>query len=366
MEGRRNRQARRQAPPVDAAALRADDRRCDRGAEAVAGVSRLSRVRALAAPHPALWAMTLAILAADAAWLAGSPIALDPVGVAATATVFAGLFAGAAFWALWVPVPTLFAMALASAFLVAFTSAVGVLHYGAASLALPLVDARLAAAEAALGFDWRAHLAFLKAHPALAEGLALAYHSSPLQVALVVIMLAASYRFARLWAFARMFAITLLIAVAISAVAPAAGAYAYYAPDVSADALTRLGGVWHLDHLAVLRGGSAGTIPLEAMRGLVTFPSFHACLAVITAWALAPVRVLGPLAGLLNAAVVVATIGAGGHYLPDVLAGTLLGLAAVAAHRALRRRPRVRQGGAATVLPHGAIPDLAGVRDRQG
>jgi len=48
------------------------------------------------------------------------------------------------------------------------------------------------------------------------------------------------------------------------------------------------------------------------------------------------VPLLGPLAVLLNATVIVATVGSGGHYLPDVLAGGLLALAALAC-RARRR-----------------------------
>jgi len=52
-----------------------------------------------------------------------------------------------------------------------------------------------------------------------------------------------------------------------------------------------------------------GPVSIGDLRGLATFPSFHVCLAILTAWALAPVPVLGPLAILLNAAVIVATIG---------------------------------------------------------
>ena len=90
--------------------------------------------------------------------------------------------------------------------------------------------------------------------------------------------------------------------------------------------------------LHALREGTLPTIALSEIRGLVTFPSFHACLAVLTAWALAPVPVIGPLAALLNGAILVATLGAGGHYLPDVLAGTLMGIFLVVSHGARHRR----------------------------
>lgn len=312
---------------------------------------RLSRLFALSAPHPALWAVTVASLVVDMAWLARSPVSLEPTSVAVTAVLFAALYGAGAIWTLRWPEPTLRGMSLATAFLVAFTSTVGVLHYAAAALALPLVDPQLGRLEAALGFDWRGHMAFLDAHPALRDGLALAYHSSPLQVALVVILLSATRRMARLWAFARLFAVTLLVAVAISALAPAAGAYAAYGvADVSPEALATMGGIWHLHHLEVLRRGLPETIPLGSMRGLVTFPSFHASLAVITAWALAPLRGVGIAALLLNAAVVVATLGAGGHYLPDVIAGVLLGAAALGTQALVRRH-----NGRRSALRHNAL-----------
>jgi membrane-associated phospholipid phosphatase len=119
--------------------------------------------------------------------------------------------------------------------------------------------------------------------------------------------------------------------------------------------LETIGATWHLEPLSSLRSGQIDSLALMDLRGLATFPSFHVCLALITAWALAPVPILGPLAVLLNAAVIVATIGAGGHYLPDVLAGGLLGGLALAypsfrtALRARRwRSPSLRESEAAS------------------
>src|SRR5215212_7628734 len=221
-------------------------------------------------------------------------------------------------------------MALSTACLIAFTVSIALFHYLAATLARPFIDEPLATAEAALGFDWRAHRMVLKAHPDFAWGLALAYHTSGPQIALVVIVLSALRRLRRLWAFVLLFAATLCAVIAVSALFPAAGTYATYAPqEVGADGLETIGATWHLEPLARLRDGSLRVIALGDIRGLATFPSFHVCLAIITAWALAPIPVLGPLAILLNAAVVLATLGAGGHYLPDVLPGGLLAMAAV-------------------------------------
>lgn len=307
---------------------------------------------AVAAPGPALWALTLAIMGVDAVWIAVADIRLEPFGVVATATAVALLLALSAFWGAAKPEPTLRGMALASAFLLAFTAAAAVLHDLTATLAFPLVDAQLAAAETALGFDWRAYHAFLEAHPALARALALAYHSSGPQVGLVVIALSAVRRLGRLWLYARLFATTLLFVIAVSSVFPAEGPYAFYnMPEVGAAApqLESVGGTWHLAGLAELRSGAPITLALGDIRGLVTFPSFHVCLAMLTAWALAPVPVLGALAVLLNLAVIVATVGSGGHYFPDLVAGALVAAAALAPGALRRARQRFRHGKAGTL-----------------
>lgn len=177
-----------------------------------------------------------------------------------------------------------------------------------------------------MGFDWQAHVAYLQAHPAWARGLALAYHSSAAQIALVVITLSAVRRTARLWRFVQLFVLTLLTVIVVSTLFPAKGPYAFYAGVESAtSALETVGATWHLEALSSLRSGAATSLALADIRGLATFPSFHVCLALITAWALAPIPIVGPLAVFLNGMVVVATLAAGGHYLPDVLAGGAIG-----------------------------------------
>lgn len=309
-------------------------------------VARIGRgSAALAAPHPALWGLALAVALLDAVWLRRAGIALAPFGFGVAAGLVAALLALAVLFGPILSEPKLRAMALASASLIAVTVPLAVLHYLTATWALPLADARLARAEAALGFDWPAYLAALQAHPRLAWWLALAYHTSGPQVGLTVIALSATLRVGRLWAYVRLFAVLLLAVVLIAALVPAAGPFVQYGlatvPDGS---IETLGALWHLDALAHLRAGTLRTLALEDIRGLVTFPSFHVCLAVLTAWALAPIRVLGPLAIALNAVIIVATLGAGGHYLPDLLAGFVLSVTVIGGAGLLRGR-RARAPG---------------------
>ncbi|MDP4024009.1 phosphatase PAP2 family protein [Methylobacterium sp. NEAU 140] len=300
---------------------------------------------AVAAPGRGYWALAAALAAADAVWAWAAGIAIEPAGMAAAAGIVAALLAAAALLGPVKSEPCLRGMALGTAFLVAFTVPAALLHTLAAGLDRPLVDPILARAEAALGFDWPAYVAALAGHPDLARGLALAYHTSGPQVGLVVIALAGTRRLGRLWAFARLFALTLLCVIAVSALWPALGPYAHYAPRiVPSGELETAGALWHLEPVARLRAGTLDHLALSDLRGLAVFPSFHVCLAILTAWALAPVPVLGPLAALLNAAVIVGTLGAGGHYLPDLIAGAALALAALALRAAGRRTSGFRKG----------------------
>ncbi|MFJ7436926.1 phosphatase PAP2 family protein [Methylorubrum thiocyanatum] len=321
-------------------------------ADASAG-SHLRRMSAgLASPGREFWALVAVLIVFDALWLAAAGIRLAPTGLLAVSGAVAVLLGLALLFSAVKPEPKLRAMALSSAYLAAFTTAAAVLHYLSATLALPFADPALARFEAALGFDWRGWVGFLADHPDLSWPLALAYHSSGPQVGLVVIALSAMSRVARLWTYARLFTLALLAAIAVSAVFPAIGPYAYYAPQAYPQGhIETVGALWHLDALHALRDGAMSTLALSEIRGLVTFPSFHACLAVLTAWALAPVPVIGPLALLLNAAIIVATLGAGGHYLPDVVAGTVMGMVLVAFHGIRRRRSL---GGRRLSLP--ALP----------
>ncbi|MGU3541078.1 phosphatase PAP2 family protein [Methylobacterium sp. A54F] len=288
-------------------------------------------LKALSAPHPGLWALVALLIAADLAWLSLARITVAPLGLAVLTGTVSLLLGASLFWSLVKPEPILRAMALSSAFLLAFTGAVGVLHELAATLALPLADPSLARIEAALGFDWVGYLGWLEDHPHLGWILALAYHSSGPQIGVVVIALSATRRFARLWAYLQLFAVLLTVVVAIAALVPAVGPYAYYRPGaLPPEGIETVGALWHLDALARLRNGTMPVIALSEMRGLVTFPSFHVCLAIITAWALAPIPLLGPVAIALNLTVAIATLSAGGHYLPDLIAGALLALGALA------------------------------------
>ena len=206
-----------------------------------------------------------------------------------------------------------------------------------------LWDGRFIAFEQALGFDWQAVARTLSGSLWLQALWQVTYESSLFQMAASVLALSFLGRHERLGAYLKMLLLSLVATNLVSALMPAIGPIRAYA--VGADAASALGdaGVRHLNDFFALREGRFTEFHLYKMEGIITFPSFHCVLAVLTAWALWPLRWLGPLAAAFNALVLVSTIPQGGHYLADILSGMAIGLAVLALHYASAARRAVPQ-----------------------
>ena len=74
------------------------------------------------------------------------------------------------------------------------------------------------------------------------------------------------------------------------------------------------------------------------MEGIITFPSYHAALAIVLGWALWQVAWLRWPGVVVNGLVVAATPIDGGHYFVDVFAGAVIAALAIAAARSLAVR----------------------------
>ena len=218
------------------------------------------------------------------------------------------------------------------------TSSVALLSYLAAATAWPLQDARFAAWDRALGFDWLAWFGWLDANPLVAKTLSAAYHTSFAQVIGLLVLLTMLGRDRDLWDFVALFALTSVAVILVSIAVPASGAAAYHDPGPALrSGFHPLSGIWHLDEFLGVRDGRIRAISLDRLEGIVQFPSFHTVLAIVTPYALRHVRfVFWPVA-LLNAVIIVSTLSEGGHYLVDVLAGAVLAIAAIAVVRRLGR-----------------------------
>jgi hypothetical protein len=205
-------------------------------------------------------------------------------------------------------------------------------------LGAPLIDGNLAAYDSALLLDTRSIVVAVANATAFAGLLGIAYVSSfPILLASVVLL--GWTRHARpLWQLAFVFAFTAVSCATLSVFLPAAGAFSHFA--YPADVLAGLpsgAGVYHLQKFGYFRHAVAPTISMSSLQGVVTFPSFHCCLALMTAFAYVQHRWLFLFSVLWNGLVIVSTVPIGGHYIVDLPAGAALwGLAYVLA-RALWR-----------------------------
>ena len=285
-------------------------------------------------PSRLAWQVSALVAGLAFALLAHLGIAIALAPILALAGLMCGLFALAWVYTYWRPDPKLAACAMGAAYLLGMSGSAGPLTYPMAALSGPLQDHAFIAFERGLGLDWPGIAASLSATPTLRSLWQVAYESSLLQLVASVMLLVFTGRRERLAIYLQMVFLTLLAVNALSCLLPAIGPIRSYGIADDLASLLGDGGVRHLTDFFALRDGSFALFDMPKTEGIVTFPSFHCVLAVLTAWALWPLRWIGLPLALLNALVLVSTIPQGGHYLADILAGTGLALAALALHLA--------------------------------
>ncbi len=222
---------------------------------------------------------------------------------------------------------------LGTALLVALTAIVAPAQYLAVALGRPLVDAQLAAADAAIGINVATLARWTASHSALTIGLALAYVSLLPQLFLPVVLLGLVFRERDgVWEFVFHYHFCLLVTLLALAWFPAACAFQYYGV---ASAFDQSRFIAHFDGL---RDGTFHVISFANLEGLISMPSFHVAGGLMVTWAFRRHRrVFVPIA-IVNVAMIAATFLSGAHYFVDVLASFLLFGVSATAYGALRRR----------------------------
>ncbi len=213
-----------------------------------------------------------------------------------------------------------FALLFRSCVLIAAIGSVGLIFtYLATAAALPLKDGLLAILDQRLGFHWLSFLGAANDHPRLATLLAQAYGSTALLTQGVVCGSPSAVTL-------RDFRSSWRCYVCLRSGWPSAwclsrrqGRTSYFAPQPQLfDNFASDGKLWgFLDAFHGLRNGSLRTIDMSSVQGVVSFPSFHTMLGVITTYALRDTRALLFPAVLLNGTMTVATLPVGGHYLAN-------------------------------------------------
>lgn len=197
------------------------------------------------------------------------------------------------------------------------------------TLDFPLIDEHLAFVDNMLGFDWKAYVDWIHHHPPVESCLVFSYILFTILIIAVICLLFLGRHSAHAQRFFCAFYVTGMATSLLSGLLPSAGTYIYY--DIPNKGLGRL----HEQILMGLRDHTMHSVAFPG-PGIVTFPSFHAAVAVLLLYASIRLRYsrlwLMPLCTLM----LFSTPLCGGHWLADVLGGMFIALYSLRlAHRIL-------------------------------
>ena len=192
----------------------------------------------------------------------------------------------------------------------------------------PLIDHSLATADHALGFDWNAYAHFMYDHKWANFIFSKAYSELTLG-GLFLTPFIAILRNDRI----RVIQICYLMVATVTACITIAGLLPAYPTteqiaDVTILHTMELNGSHTLARVSAqlheLRDGAYAVYDMHSAEGLVTFPSFHCCMALIIAYCNRGLGLFSWLAYLVGIAIIAATPVYGGHYLVDLIGGGLV------------------------------------------
>ncbi|MEO5322743.1 phosphatase PAP2 family protein [Mesorhizobium sp. CC13] len=291
-------------------------------------------------------ALISSLVVIDTIWIAASDFEFDLRSLAKVAAVTIALVAISWFYRVKRPIRQFETLCTETAFLLAFSASAAVFSVLMTSIGLPLVDDRLMAIDAELGFDWLAYVGFVNDRPWLGVASSLVYVTTISQVALTVVAVGMLGHLQRVQRFVLSVMFGALICIVISALLPAAGALGTIRP--SPDFIAANNPVVDLEYKQAffdLRDGLGRLISLDEPRGLIAFPSYHSTLSVLVVLAFVGAGRWFWLVLALNLAVIFSTPVDGGHHLVDVIGGIAVAFAAWAlAGRFFAVRTFIRAG----------------------
>lgn len=197
-----------------------------------------------------------------------------------------------------------------------------VITYAAMRLGMPLADTALIRMDAMLGFDWPAFVRWVDARPTIAVMLQHGYSAFSFQVLLLPMVLIAVGLQKRAYQFVLGFLLLCVLAAIVSVPFPSEGAYVAHGLDgKSLHHINSHFGYFFLESFRAVREQDLFVLSSHNVGGIITFPSVHAAVAVLCAWAAWPSRLLRYPLLFVNILMFVSALTHGAHYLVDILAG---------------------------------------------
>ncbi len=285
------------------------------------------------------WGLIALVAATASLVMAAHGLRLDWSSLEVPALATSALIGLAAYYRLRRADERLATALAATAQIIAFSASAAVLSYAVATFDFPFWDASFMRWDRAMGLDWLAYLAFVNAHPWLARAYSFAYASIMPQFVILTLGLALAGRTAACRGFVLGVVVAGLVTVAVSGFMPAVSVFAYLGLSPGDyPSLDVIAAFAHLAPLHGLRGGTLTVISLTGAEGIITFPSFHAALAVLFGVAFCRLPWARWPGLVLNVTMLASTPLNGGHYFADVFAGVAVALGALAAVHGLGRQ----------------------------
>jgi hypothetical protein len=290
------------------------------------------------------------------------PFAFAPVAIVKPAATIGLLWIGARFYTRYRFRPGFAALLTSIMQIILFSLLGAALSYMVAAQGGALWDARFQRWDAMMGFDWLAYVRWVDGHPALATLYRWAYVTLIPQMVVLVMSLTIVGKMREM----RVVVCAAILAGAVTVLAsgwtPAVSNYVHL--NLSLEEFRNLrpaAALVHYADFAGLRDGSLRLIDLDAMEGIITFPSYHAALGAIFIWGFLRVGRAGWAGAAWAALMLLATPVDGAHYFVDVFAGIAVAAMALVAAERLVRRPWFRLaanalGGKASLPGRSALP----------
>ena len=278
--------------------------------------------------QPLLWTIALLATIAALALAKGAGFAIDYTSLLPFSCM-TGLLAAVFAVYKWIrPVPLIASiLGMQTAVLWALPM-IGMAALAGLGLRAALIDDLLIKADASLGLDVRSTVEWIADWPVALSVLSFVYQASVPLAVVSPIALCLSSRNETAWKVSACLVGSGLVCSVIAAFLPAIGAFP--ALNVPPETLARLpagAGTYHLTTFEALHGGKVRQIDISMLNGVVTFPSFHAAMAMAIAHSGIYLKRLRSVAMILATLVMISTVPIGGHYYVDVLGGIAIYLA---------------------------------------
>ncbi|UTV56510.1 phosphatase PAP2 family protein [Burkholderia arboris] len=203
-----------------------------------------------------------------------------------------------------------------------YGQAAAIASYIGAAVGRPTVQDGLLAWEQAFGFDWLNTYHWVSQFQGLQLILRIAYESAFPQMIAFCFLFGLLRRRQELCEMMLIFVVSLAVVLPISTLYPAASPFVHFG-------IADPGTVSQVSDFYNVRNGELRVVDPFAIQGIVSLPSFHTVLALMLIYVMRNFRVLFGISLGLNVVMLVSTFSIGGHYLADIGAGAIVGIATI-------------------------------------